>query len=112
VKHFVVTLRNRAGEASLLSKNSVDVIEALGGRFADIRSRLSNELEIDGGVQVRSVKPGGILARAKVRKGYIITHINDNQIYSIKDIEQLTDKVSVINGIYPNGRAASYMLVE
>ena len=112
VKHFEVTLRNRSGKAKLLSEESVDVIEALGGKFADVGSRLSRELEIEGGAQVVDIKSGGILSRARVKRGYIITHINDKQIYSLKDIEKLTEKVRAIDGIYPNGRAASYTLVE
>ncbi len=112
MKHFDVTLRNRSGKAKLLSKESVDVIETLGGKFADVGSRLSRKLEIEGGVQVVDIKAGGILSRARVKRGYVITHINDKQIYSLKDIEQSTEKVRAIDGIYPNGRAASYTLVE
>ena len=112
MKHFDVTLRNRSGKAKLLSKESVDVIETLGGKFADVGSRLSRKLEIEGGVQVVDIKVGGILSRARVKRGYVITHINDKQIYSLKDIEQSTEKVRAIDGIYPNGRAASYTLVE
>ena len=40
----------------------------------------------------------------------MITHINDRPVYSLNDMERMTDKVTSIDGIYPNGRAASYML--
>lgn len=111
-KHFDVTLRNRVGKAELLSKQSVDIIEVLGGKFADVGDKLSRELEIDGGVVVVGVKSGGILAKAKVRRGFVITHINDKEVFSLADIKKMTKKVSSIDGIYPNGRAASYILVE
>ena len=112
VKHFDVVLRNKAGKAELLTRESVDVAELLGGRFADAGTRLCRELEIDGGVQVTGVKAGGYLARARVKTGFVITHINDRAVRSVADLQKLSDKVTSIDGIYPNGRAASYAFVE
>jgi len=84
VKLFDVTLRNKAGKTEL----------------------------IKGGVQVVGIKSNGILARARVKEGFVITHINDRPVYSLSDMERMSDKITSIDGIYPNGRAASYMLVE
>lgn len=58
------------------------------------------------------MKSGGILARARVREGFVITHINDRPVRSLQDMQRMTEKVRSIDGIYPNGRSASYMLVE
>ena len=112
VKQFEVTLRNKAGKTELLTKEDVDVIGVLGGRFADAGARLSRELDIEGGVRVLSVKPGGMLARARVREGFVITHINDRTVRTVGDLQRMTDKVLSIDGVYPNGRAASYTFVE
>ena len=112
MKQFEVVLRNKAGKAELLSKSDVDVVEVLGGRFADIDDRTAKKLDIRGGVQVQSIKSGGLLAKARVREGFIITHINDKAILSVEDLDKLSDKIHSIDGIYPNGRAASYVIVE
>ena len=112
VKHFDVVLRNKAGKTELLTRESVDVADMLGGKFTDAGTRLCRELEIDGGVQVASVKAGGYLARARVKPGFVITHINDRPVRSVADLQKLSDKVTSIDGIYPNGRAASYAFVE
>lgn len=112
VKQFEVTLRNKAGKTELLTKEDIDVVEVLGGRFADVGAKLSRELDIDGGVRVVGVKPGGMLARARVREGFVITHINDRAVHTVSDLQRLTDKVRSIDGVYPNGRAASYTFVE
>ena len=112
VKKIEVTLRNKVGKAELLSRDDVDVMAALGGRFADADQTLCRRLEIKGGVQVQSVQANGILARARVRKGFVITHINDQPVWSLQDLRRLTDKVQSIDGIYPDGRAASYVLVH
>ncbi len=112
VKHFEVTLRNKADKPELLSREDVDVVEALGGKFQDAGEKLCRQLEIKGGVQVVSVKAEGILARARVKQGFVITHINDRAVRSVDDMRRLSDKVRSIDGIYPDGRAASYVLVE
>ena len=112
VKQIDVTLRNKAGKTELITKEDVDVVEALGGKFADAGTKLCRELDIRGGVQVVGVKQGGILSRARVKEGFVITHINDAPVYSLSDMERMTEKIRSIDGIYPNGRSASYMLVE
>ena len=112
VKHFDVVLRNKAGKAELLTKNDVDVVEFLGGRFADIDDRTAKKLDIKGGVQVQSIKSGGLLAKARVREGFIITHINDKAVRSVADLGSLTNKVQSIDGVYPNGKSASYVVIE
>ena len=47
-----------------------------------------------------------------MKEGFVITHINDRPVHSLGDMQRMTDKVTSIDGIYPNGRAASYTLVE
>ncbi len=112
VKQFEVTLRNKADKPELLSREDVDVVETLGGKFQDAGEKLCRQLEIRGGVQVVGVKADGILARARVKQGFVITHINDKAVRSLSDMRRLSDKVRSIDGIYPDGRAASYVLVE
>lgn len=111
-KQFDVVLRNKAGKAELLSRDYVDVAEALGGRFAEINARTKKELKIDNGIRVTEVRQGGILARARVKEGFIITHINDRPVYSVSDLSRITDPVTNIEGVYPNGRAISYSLIQ
>lgn len=112
VINTTATLQNRAGETSLLAKDSVDVAKALGAKLKNAPQELCERLDIKGGVQVTSVISGGVLERCRVREGYIITHINDRTITNIDDLDRLTSKITSIDGIYPNGRASSYMLVE
>ncbi len=112
VKLFEVTLRNKAGKTELLTKEDIDVSETLGGKFVDAGEKLCRELDIRGGVQVAGIKADGLLARARVKEGFVITHINNRSVYSVADLKKLTGKIRSIDGIYPNGRAASYMVVE
>ena len=112
VKHFTVTLRNKAGKAELLAADAVDVVKVLGGRFGEVDSKLCKKLDIAGGVQVVKVNAEGLLARARIREGFVITHINDVTLYSVSDLNKLTDKVRSIDGVYPDGRSASYTILQ
>ena len=112
VKHFEVTLRNKSGRTDLLANDAFDATEVLGGQFAEINDRAKRELRIDHGIQVVSIRSDGILSKARVRQGYIITHINDTPIRSRSDLNRITDKITSIDGIYPDGRYASYSLME
>ena len=106
-----VTLQNRSGETTLLAKDSVDVAEVLGAKLKNVAQSTCMELEINGGVQVVEILSGGLLERCRVKEGYIITHINDRPVRSLEDLDRMTQKIKSIDGIYPNGRASSYVLM-
>ncbi|MBE5032382.1 Do family serine endopeptidase [Gallalistipes aquisgranensis] len=112
VKQFDVVLRNKAGKAELLAKDYVDSFEALGGKFAEIDNKTKKELRISGGVRVVSIDENGILSKARIRKGYVITHINDRPVNSISDLSRISEKITSIDGVYPDGRSASYALIQ
>lgn len=107
-----VTLQNKTGETKLLSRDDVDVSSLLGGNFQTASSKLCKELDIRGGVQVTKISNGGLMQRARIKEGFVITHINDKAITSVDDLDRLSDKIRSIDGVYPTGRAASYMIVE
>lgn len=112
VKQIDVVLRNKAGKVELVTKDDVDAAEALGGKFAEVSEKVCRELKIDGGIRVVSIREGGILSKARVREGFVITHINDREVRSVSALNRITSKITSIDGVYPNGRAVSYTLVE
>ncbi|MBP3331443.1 MAG: Do family serine endopeptidase [Tidjanibacter sp.] len=113
VKQFDVVLRNKAGKAELVQRDMVDAVAALGGQFAEINDRTKKELGIKYGIQVVSIDSDeGILARARIRRGYVITHINGMEIRSVNDLNRITDKITDIEGVYPDGRSVNYSLVQ
>ena len=111
-KKVTVTLKNRVGKNEPVTRDTKDVVEKLGGEFANISREAARELELRGGVQVASVKQGGLLARSGVKRGFVITYINDRPIYSVDDMMKITDAIETIDGVYPNGRALRYVIVE
>ncbi len=112
MKQFDVTLRNKSGKAELLKKGYVDSFDALGGKFTNITENNRRTLKIRGGAQVVKVEDGGIISKARIKEGFIITQINETQIHSVNDLAKVTDNIEFIDGIYPTGRAASFSLVK
>ncbi|MEG0467993.1 MAG: Do family serine endopeptidase [Mucinivorans sp.] len=108
VKPFDVTLRNRSGREELMSRTDVDMPRELGAELRAISARAAKDLKIQGGLQVVEIKAGGVLAKVKVRPGYIITAINGVSVTSIDDLNRITEKLTSIDGIYPDGRMVSY----
>lgn len=119
VKPFEVTLRNKAGKTEPVSKQDLSAEASLGGKFESVSANEARNLGINGGVKVTKVLQGGFLAKARVKAGFVITHLNDVAVVSVESMEQLLqsgkagERVFSIDGIYPStGRSASYVIVE
>ena len=111
-KQFEVVLRNKAGKAELIASDYVDAAEALGGTFSEVNERTRKQLGIDGGLRVTSIEQGGVLAQARIRQGYIITHINEQEVRSVRDLDKIGEEIYAIEGLYPDGRRVTYSLVQ
>lgn len=112
VKQMDLVLRNKAGKAELLAKGYSDANEALGGQFTEINAKIKKELKIEHGIRVAQISSGGILAKAHIKEGFIITHINERAVNSVNDLNKITGPISIIDGVYPNGRAVTYSLIQ
>lgn len=111
-KQFEAVLRNKAGKAELIASDYVDAAEALGGTFSEVNERTRKQLGIDGGLRVSSIEQGGVLAQARIRQGYIITHINEIEVHSVRDLDKIGEEIYSIEGLYPDGRRVTYSLVQ
>ncbi len=112
VKHFEVVLRNKAGKTELVSKDDFDIANVLGGEFDELSQRQARQAGIGGGIRIRSVKKGGLLFRAQIKEGFVITHINDKPVRSLSELNKITEKISSIDGLLPGGRAIRYAIVD
>lgn len=112
VKQFEVTLRNKSGNTEIVTSDVRNFIDALGGRFSDLSDKKAKELKIKGGVVVMSVDQNGLLAKARIRSGYIITHINSRPINDISSLSLMNGKIENIDGVYSDGRAVSYSIIS
>lgn len=111
-KQFDVTLRNKTGKAELLEKGYVDVQNALGAKFQEAPQDVCRKLDIKGGLQVVSVTEGGILARSRIPVGFVVTAINGNAVMSLTDLNRMSSEIESIDGVYPDGRKISFIVVK
>ncbi len=111
-KKVDVVLKNRVGKSEPITRETTDVAAALGGKFSDVSKQMCQKLEIRGGVQVSGIKRDGLLGRSGVKEGFVITFINDRPVLSVADLQRMDDKISTIDGVYPNGQAVRYVIVQ
>ena len=111
-KKMDVVLKNRVGKSEPITRETTDVAASLGGKFSDVSKQAREKLEIRGGVQVTSIKRDGLLGRSGVKEGFVITFINDRPVLSVADLQRMDEKISTIDGVYPNGQAVRYVIVE
>lgn len=109
VKQFDVVLRNKTGKVELTTLTDAET--ALDGSFRDLSKKELEVYNVQHGVLVEEVNRGGVLSNAGVRVGYVITHINEKPIRSIRDIQALDGEIKLIEGAYPNGRQIGYVIV-
>ncbi|MCL1867840.1 MAG: PDZ domain-containing protein, partial [Paludibacter sp.] len=108
-------LKNVQGNTDIVS--SVKGSELFGATFAEVDSQIAASLDIEGGLQVKSVGKGAF-SSAGVKEGFIVLKINNQPIGSEDDLQRAVnqiingndkkDKVLFLTGIYPNGRVAYY----
>lgn len=109
-KDYMVTLKNKGGTTSVITKEDQDNIARLGATFSPVSAEIKAKLGIAGGVQVTSIGDG-ILKEAGIKEGYIITEIDNKPVRSTKDIENALENKRggvLIEGIYPNRTRAYY----
>jgi Do/DeqQ family serine protease len=103
-KQITAILRNKAGNTDVVSDNKIEV---LGAQFEKVDKELAEKLRIRGGVQIVELNDGKLMNR--VRKGFIITKINQKFITSVEELTAIINDLKrgegvFIEGIYPNGR--------
>lgn len=104
-------LQNIYGEAAVVNRDDVTVLENLGARFESLQDTERQRLNIDGGVRVTGITRGKLFADAGIRDGFIITHIDNEPVESPQDLNRrLRNKKGgvLIEGVYSNGSRGYY----
>lgn len=105
------TLRNQEGNFDVVElKNEFEIG---GATFVDVSDDLKDNLDLDGGVQISELGDGK-WKDVRMKEGFIITGIDNEDISNIRDLENYfkrprTDGI-LIEGIYPDGSKAHYGL--
>ncbi|HEY6159927.1 MAG TPA: trypsin-like peptidase domain-containing protein, partial [Bacteroidia bacterium] len=105
-----VVFKNKDGNTSLVQKQEVENVSALGATFEAVSPDEMKQLGISNGIKVTSLD-GGKLRSAGIKEGFIITSIDKKKVSSPQDIDTaLANKKGgvLIEGVYPNGMRAYY----
>ncbi|MEO9482550.1 MAG: Do family serine endopeptidase [Ekhidna sp.] len=110
-KFVMAELRNEEGTLDIVELASEYRIE--GATFADVSTELMEQLDIDGGVQIKELGDGK-WKDVRMKKGFIVTGIDNEKIKNIRDLENYFKRTRndgiLIEGIYPDGSKAHYGL--
>ena len=87
-----VTLKNRNGEVTTIKREEKDAVASLGLNIEDIDQKLLNRLELKNGVRVSKLDNGKLSRYTEMREGFIITHIDDKEVKSAKEVTEILKK--------------------
>jgi Do/DeqQ family serine protease len=96
-----VTLRNKAGNYDLVKKDNK--YNLLGAEMTDLDPAKKTEFGIQGGVLVKRIQKGAINDQTRMKDGFIILRINDQDVKSLVELKKMIESQSsiTITGFYP-----------
>lgn len=103
-----VQLKNALGTTAPVRKGQLNMA-MMGATLRNLTEDEKNKYRVDGGVLVAKVG-NGLLAKQRMRDGFIITGVNDESVNSIEDLQQLiaNGKRVQLSGFYPGVRGVYY----
>ena len=105
-----VTLKNKYNTTGAVD-NSHDVLNDLGIKVENLTDNEKRSLGLNGGVRISDIKNGKLAESTDIKKGFIITQIDDQSITNADDFVNIMKGKSgkvLVEGIYPN-KPMSYL---
>ena len=110
----IVKLKNRSGNTNVvkITDNSI-----LGATFKEVDPQITEKFRLTSGIQIASIDRNGALAKAGLKKEFIILKVNGQPIRSEKDLTTIVnqtinaanhDRALFITGAYTNGQIAHF----
>ena len=103
-----VILKNKLGT---FTSQKTSAIELLGAEFSTVSEEDAAKMGIAGGVQVTNIQEGILSSQTKMRPGFVITKIGDQNIKSVEDLKETLANQPAnfqIQGIYPGNKEVYY----
>jgi S1-C subfamily serine protease len=108
MKQFDVTLRNLQGDTSVVKAGTYETI--LGAKVVELTDQEKAKLGIKNGVKITELQEGKLKDEG-VKPGFVITQVNNQAVYSVKELEKIFNSLKggvYIEGVYQNGVVAYY----
>lgn len=105
-----IVLKNKYNTTATID-NNIDVLGALGVQVENLTTAEMRSLGVSGGVKITDLQDGKLSEFTDIRKGFIITQIDDQPVNNKQDFINLLKEKSgkvLVEGIYPN-KPMSYL---
>ena len=99
-----VTLRNENGSTAIINKRKLEASPHYSELLLLILKKELRKMNLKNGVKIQSIKDGK-MKNTGLNKGFIITHLDKEPIFSKQLMSYLNSKKGgiLVEGIYPNG---------
>jgi serine protease Do len=106
----MVELKNKYNTTAQI-ENGTDVIQSLGVEVEDLSAKERATLGVESGVRVKELKAGKLNDFTDIKKGFIITQVDDQAVMDSNTFYEMMKSKSgkvLIEGVYPN-KAMTYL---
>lgn len=107
-KNTMVTLKGAAGTYESIKEQ---VVDQLGATFENLDKNTASQLNLQGGVMVKSLNQGILTDQTKIKEGFIITKVNNTRVSTIDALKQAIKEAgntAIISGIYARQPQTEY----
>jgi S1-C subfamily serine protease len=99
------------GETGTYASVKEQVIENLGASFENLDKNEAAQLGINSGVMVKSLGQGILSEQTRIKEGFIITKVNNQQVNSVDELKAALKNAgnsAIIAGVYPQQPQREY----
>jgi serine protease Do len=102
---YTVTLKGRDGKTSVVKAEELDGFASLGVELVEVDAKELKHLGLSNGVRVKVLGNGKLARFTEMREGFIITRVNDAEVNSVKEFNELLTKkktgdLVILSGTY------------
>jgi serine protease Do len=109
-REIPVKLKNLEETQLIARESSTRVLGTLGAEFANVDRQTARRLNIEGGVQIKSLKDGK-LKGSNVKEGFIITKIDGKPVRTVEELTKALEGKKggvMMEGVNPETRQVEY----
>jgi len=108
-----VVLKTRDGRVGPVRREDREVVADAGLALENLNEETLKSLGLENGVLVRSVGNSKLARYTEIREGFIITRVNDKPVKSVKEFNEIFNKIKtgelvILSGTYRNNPRAEY----
>jgi serine protease Do len=102
---YPVTLKGRDGKTGVVKAEEREGFASLGIELEEVDTKELKKLELTNGVRVKALGNGKLARYTDIREGFIITQVNDTEVKSVKEFNEILKKkkpgdLVILSGTY------------